>query len=275
MAMSLRSNILGGETSLVQPDGILKKGIYSRYPAQTPKYGQQGPEGTYAEDVARFYITLADPKSDWSNFVIEVSNHNPDAGPIALGVTTGKEDNRSYGYVDFMLESITTSFSEKAQVNEVLTDNYVAYFYGQRAPVFTLSGKLLDTRQDDWAVAFNLLYNSVFRGTRMATLKQVVHLRYNRRIVTGVLTAFSETSSAYGQLASEFNCTMLVKEYLILPEPEWRPTHLKELHGVIDNEYQTVFSIDPDGGRVLERDLSSSNPPAQFRTTVAETTTAG
>lgn len=208
--MSYNSPLVGGNTTLNDVTST-DRGVYAIHPAATVKYGQTGAEKSLTEDVARLYIELSD-KGLKEAILRSISEY--DQGVKLLAQTlVGSPDEVLYGYIDFIVERIDTSFDEKVQLHEVLTDNYVAYFFGQKPPVFRVSGHLLDTRQDDWSAAFYRLYNSVLRGTRMADLKQVVHMRWNNRFTTGVMLNLQESFDSNMQMATTFQFSLLVKSY--------------------------------------------------------------
>ena len=49
------------------------------------------------------------------------------------------------GYLDFLIQNIQMPLQEKIQVSEGLSDNYVAFAFGQSAPVWAFSGYLINS----------------------------------------------------------------------------------------------------------------------------------
>ena len=115
------------------------------------------------------------------------------------------------------MQKANEQLQEKVQVVDVLSDNYVSYFFGQAPPMFQYSGALLNSHQDSWRAVFTSLYHHVLRGTQMARRKTVVTLAYDDVMVTGVLTNLSQLLTAEFELAADFNFSMLVKRYDINP----------------------------------------------------------
>lgn len=254
--MSSRTNPLPGGDTLTPSAINVSRGVYALEPAQTPKYGQQGADGTLAEDVARLYVEV-DNDEDVASFRSNVAAYQGAASDVVDVISSYGKDFAALGYVDFFLEAVNHSFQEKVQLNEVLSDNYVSYFFGQRPVTFTFSGKLMNTRQDDWSSGFYQLYDAVMRGTRMADLKKVVHLRYDRRIASGVLISLSESLTSSMQMVTDFTATMLVKSYTIFPDTQWVPTHLTEQLLTEGPRFQSLQAVNA-AGNIVETSTSNA-----------------
>jgi hypothetical protein len=171
--------------------------------------------------MARMFIPFATEEAK-NEFVSNVANTGDVAayyGARALATTGKLGPGESYGigYIDFLLQRANEQLQEKSQVVDVLSDNYVSYFFGQAPPMFQYSGILLNSHQDSWRAAFTSLYHHVLRGTKMARNKTVVTLSYDDVMVTGVLTDLSQLLTAELELAVTFNFSMLVKRYDINP----------------------------------------------------------
>lgn len=139
--------------------------------------------------------------------------------PLAelLAVRREKQKSRTsprLGYLDFILTQAQEAYAEKAQVHEVGGDGFIAYFFGQRAPVWTYSGALLNTLYDDWYQAFHLLYRDVLRGTRLADLGLTVRLTYAERTVVGSIMNFNTSLSAGAEQAAPFNFQVLAHQVI-------------------------------------------------------------
>ena len=119
------------------------------------------------------------------------------------------------GYIDFLITQVQVGLQEKYQVSETLADNYVAYFFGQSAPVFTYSGYLINTVQDDQATNFFRLYVALLRGTQLARRQKIASLRYDSYIVAGSMLNLSLTHQGQNELLVPFTFQFLVKRVLI------------------------------------------------------------
>jgi hypothetical protein len=144
---------------------------------------------------------------------------------IAVDGATGSTPN-GHGYVDFLLTSANETYQEKVQVVDVLSDNYVAYFFGSAPPVFTYSGVLLNTKQDDWRSAFSILYQHVMRGTQLARRKAVLCLTYDNVVVTGAMLSMNQDLSSDMQMAGRFSFSFLVKRYDVYRDLNSNPSNV-------------------------------------------------
>lgn len=250
--MSQRSPLIGGDLGLTDLPSD-RKGVFGNYPAYTPKYSQRSHNAGSAEDQARLYINIPDNQQD--AFIEKALLYDTTGSLKDLITVLVNTAESGYGYVDFFLESLTMPFQEKMQVVEVLSDSYVSYFFGQKPPMFQLSGTFLNTRQDDQSIAFDILYQTVLRGTRMADLEQIVTLRCDNRIITGVLTNIQQQLTADMQMITRFGMSMLVKTYQVIHEPNRKATRLTPPRDIepleIETESAAIVSVPSLGNRTI------------------------
>jgi hypothetical protein len=122
------------------------------------------------------------------------------------------------GYLDFLLHEVGHSMNEKLQVSETLSDNYVSYFFGQRAPQFRFSGSVLNTLQDDWTVRLYRLFQFFGRGTELARNGLVMRIKYDSFIVAGFMTNYNWSLSAANESVCPFSFDFLVKGIQVIGE---------------------------------------------------------
>jgi hypothetical protein len=194
-----------------------RRGVFAKYPAMSPKY-HTGNTDESLQYMARLFVPYSqkDLKAGCPTSSI----------PYASALST-KGTESAGGYIDFLLQQAQESFTEKFEAVDVLSDNYVSYFYGQQPPIFQYSGILLNSKQDDWRLAFMDIYHEFLRGTKMARRQMVVVLAYDDVFVTGVLVSMSQALNADLELAVPFNFQMLVKRYdahTRLESSDWKPT---------------------------------------------------
>lgn len=217
-------NLVGGDFSLLP--GALeaeknaaerRKGVFSTHPAMTPKYTPTNDDRAL-ETMARLLIPMSGQKA-LDKFVASFGGpSSSEAQKLAKTLASignkGSKGAYGLGYIDFLLVSAVESYQEKVQIVDVLSDNYVAYYFGAAPPVFQYSGVLLNSKQDDWRSAFTIIYNDIIRGTELARRKAVVTLSYDNMAVTGTVMNMSQNFSADGpfyQLAASFNFSLLVQ----------------------------------------------------------------
>lgn len=131
------------------------------------------------------------------------------------------------GYVDFLITQVQAGLQEKYQISETLADNYVAYFFGQSAPVFTYSGYLINTVQDDQLTNFFRLYVALLRGTQLARRQKIASLRYDSFIVAGAMLNLNFSHQAQNEMLVPFSFQFLVKRVLVTNYTSgWIPTRV-------------------------------------------------
>lgn len=235
-------DLIGGDASLVnQKDNHQKgapKGVFSLNPASTPKYRTDIARAT--ESMARILIPFSSAAAR-NRFVRRLPAGDARILGDALAVSDKTAKSRTgagTGYIDFLLQNVQETYQEKVQVTDVLSDNYVAYFFGQEPPMFTYQGTLLNTRQDDWRSAFSIIYSELLRGTKLARRRRLMTLTYDNVAVTGTIVAMSQNLTADMEMAASFTFQMLVKRYDVyrLPGTVFNPptTFTNVLGKVVD-----------------------------------------
>jgi len=196
------------------------RGVFAEVPGATPKYAVNDGtvDGDFRESLARLFL----PVKNYDSFIKEFET-KPETQRIAkvLGGTVDSEGNTSggNGYIDFLLQNVQHTIQEKSQIIETLADEHIAYFFGQGAAVFTYSGTLLNTKQDDQAMNMLRLYNEMGRGTKLAQRNTLLSIRYDGLIVSGAMLGLSLGLNAEMEMAVPFNFSLLVKQIVQLPSP--------------------------------------------------------
>lgn len=254
--MTLRGregNPLGGDA--LQGQGNVR-GVFAKYPAMTPKYhtGQSagGAPDASLERMARLFLVFPEEPSQLKEKFIRTV-----PGPAKVFARRMSTAHGGMGYIDFLLTQAQESMSESMQIVQVLSDNYVSYFYGRTPPVFQFNGVLINSVQDDWRVAMWLIYEHLLRGTQMARRKLTVTLAYDSVAVTGVMVNMSEILRAEDELAVPFSFNMLVKRFDVIRRPQLGPTPLEGFPFKIEPDTFASTVVEP--ARVSRRKLSE--PP--------------
>lgn len=191
-------------------------GQYSSFPGATPKYARHLP-GRNRENydtLARMYIRVKNKRRPDRIRKSLKSSVSQDVSTVMLG--DGSSASPARGYIDFFLETIQSNLSEKVQITEVLEDNFVAFFFGASPPMYTFSGNLMNTLQDDWAVQMLSAYEELFRGTMLARRGLQLYIRYDSYIVSGACVGLSLIRSASNENVVPFTLQMLVHRQHLL-----------------------------------------------------------
>lgn len=197
-----------------------QQGVFADYPLATPKYAKNkgNRNAEFRDTLARIYISLADAGKALQDAYIASLPVGGSTEALAR-VLIGANSKGGTGFIDFFLTSVNETHQEIMQVDKVLADDYVAFFYGQNPPQFQYSGMLLNSMQDDQRSGFARAYQVMLRGTQLARRGALARLRYDSVIVSGVMIATSQQLAAENEMVVPFSFTFLVKEYVILDNP--------------------------------------------------------
>lgn len=226
--------IPGGETKLVLGDSAEdrkearteSRGVFAAFPGATKKYiVNDGPrDNEYRETMARMFIQMTEQERKL--FVDTVKD--PVTQKLAeVLVGTGNAGEGGTGFIDFLLQRVNERFTEKYQVVEGLSDNFVVYLFGQGAPTFSYSGMLLNTYQDDQRVWMTKLYQDVLRGTQLARRRKLLRLRYDSVIVSGVMLDLNMALEADKEDRVPFTFNFIPTQYVVYTPSLGNPTRLK------------------------------------------------
>lgn len=202
------------------------KGVHSSWPFMTPKSARwiQNRHHEFEDTMARMFIKV--PTKDYQRFVNSLEDDQTKL--IAKYLVGDNAKKGGVGYIDFFLQSVRHQFVEKMQVTEVLSDNYVSFFFGHQAPIFSYSGVLMNTYQDDWTMRMFRIFRDLGRGTQLARHGQLLSLRYDSMIVSGAMTNFAWGLEAGRETYCDFSFDFLVKTIYIILGSNAFPTKVSD-----------------------------------------------
>jgi hypothetical protein len=117
-------------------------------------------------------------------------------------------------YSKFFLESVNENHQERVQTVETFNDFYV-YFYGERPPIYTFSGHLLNFRNYNWVNEFMFLYTNFWRGTKATAKGAKVYITYNYQQIHGYILNVQTNLQALTDKAAPFSISMIVTKKII------------------------------------------------------------
>ncbi len=217
---------IASDAEIVQEDqaGAYNPGQYGTFalhPLATPKYALGKPrDAEYKETLARMYVDLGSTDDRVKQRYLQSLSGDAQTQALAK-ILVGAGQKVQTGFIDFFLQHVQESFTEKLQVDQVLGDNYVAFYFGQEPPVFSFSGNLLNSQQDDQRVGFALAYQHLLRGTALGRRGALMRVRYDSVIVSGTGGAMTQDLDAANELVVPFTFSLLVKEYVIIQQPRY------------------------------------------------------
>lgn len=212
---------LGGNKSLTEAPGEgVRKGVYSLQPGLTPKTSEVPFYEGGDEELCRLFVQLPSNR-DFKKFQSMVrSLYGVEAAKLTKELVGGR------GYVDFLVTSISRSHQEKAQIVPVLSDKAVVYAFGQNPVQLQVRGVLLNTEQDDNSTAFDILYQSVLRATRLADIQAKCYFFTPDRYYVGCFINYSPSQNSEMQSADQFSFQFLVSKMYVYHRPDHYPTKI-------------------------------------------------
>jgi hypothetical protein len=202
------------------------RGVHSSWPFMTPKHARwlKNRHHEYEDTMARMFIQV--PAADYEKFLASLDD--PETALIAKYLTGDSVKQGGVGYIDFFLSSVKQRFVEKVQITEVLSDNYVAFFFGQQAPTFSFQGYLMNTYEDDWTMRMYRIFRDLGRGTQLAKRGQIMNIRYDSMIVSGAMLDLDWDLIAGRETYTDFSFNFLIKSVYIVYGGLAAPTKVKD-----------------------------------------------
>jgi len=225
------------------------QGVFAGWPAMTPKYMRhvQGRSAGAQTTMARMYVKARLGKGSsaaakkYKRFSALLDSFpEPGTQEIASILMGDGSEVGGLGYFDFFLQRVDHPIHEKFQVVETLSDNYVAFFFGQQAPVFSYSGVVMNTYQDDWAMRLLRMFRDITRGSQLARRGLLFYIKYDSMIVSGAMMNLHFTINASTETAVPFSFQLLVKKVHIVQGGIAPPTMAPEGDTFIPENYQLV-----------------------------------
>jgi len=146
--------------------------------------------------------------ADWYRNGRPVSNNDPGQGPRQIAPwehdekpasircfglrknpngSTPKEDVELIpAYTKFFLESAQEAHVERSQIVETFGDFFV-FFFGERPPMYSFSGTLMNTKNANWVSDFKFWYDQYLRGTKCVENNARLLLTYGGRQIEGFM----------------------------------------------------------------------------------------
>lgn len=112
-------------------------------------------------------------------------------------------------YTKFILESVQEARQERSQIIETFGDFYV-FFFGERPPIFTYSGTLINAQNVNWVQEFNYYYDNFLRGTKCVEKNARILLTYGNVQVEGFMLGFNEAMTAMDEQGVKITFSLVI-----------------------------------------------------------------
>lgn len=114
-------------------------------------------------------------------------------------------------YTKFFIESVQEAHVERSQIVETFGNFYV-FMFGERPPVYTFSGKLVNSKNANWLSDLMFMYQTYLRGTRCVELNARLILTYGGRQIEGLMLNINSATQAAIEGSVEFSFQVVVFE---------------------------------------------------------------
>lgn len=112
-------------------------------------------------------------------------------------------------YTKFLMQSCQESHFERYQIIETFNDFYV-FMFGEKPPIYSFSGTLINTESFNWVQDFMLLYEAYFRGTRCVESDSKAIITFGNRQMEGYILNVSSQTQAQSEEGVPFSFQMVI-----------------------------------------------------------------
>jgi hypothetical protein len=108
---------------------------------------------------------------------------------------TAKDRDLIPAFTKFIMNSVQEGHQERVQIVETFSDFYM-FFYGERPPIYTYNGMLINSKNANWVADFMYYYEDHLRGTKCAEHNAKLILTYGGRQVEGYILSMNTSTTA-------------------------------------------------------------------------------
>jgi hypothetical protein len=112
-------------------------------------------------------------------------------------------------YTKFFIEGVQEAHVERSQIVETFGNFYV-FMFGERPPVYSFSGKLVNSKNANWVSDLMFMYETYLRGTRCVEQNARLILTYGGRQIEGLMLNVNTATQAAIEGAVEFSFQVVV-----------------------------------------------------------------
>lgn len=120
-----------------------------------------------------------------------------------------KVDDLLPAYTKFFIETVQEAHVERSQIVETFGNFYV-FMFGERPPVYSFSGKLVNSRNANWVSDLMFMYQQYLRGTKCVELNARLILTYGGRQIEGLMLNVNTATQATVEGSVEFSFQVVV-----------------------------------------------------------------
>lgn len=183
----------------------------------------------------RAYIKLltsnpSAPRSGTEGGFAEPAILQGDGNPLDQAINSGS--SKYGGYADFLLTGIRCSLDEKMQITETFGDGEVVYYFGRQPIMFSFSGILVDSQDNDWFTQFVTMYGHVMRGSKLAQNYELLKIVLPNMELVGTIPHMSWQQDSQNDVQIQFEFQFLAKQVI--------PLAVTPLNGPLSNSANLI-----------------------------------
>lgn len=206
----------------------------------SPRYHMRTKEGKSNRGVRSTFRILSGVEGFGNNFEGSEAQLFKSLTSISSESDDGS-GNSNFSY--FLLQNISISQTEKAQIFDLFGDNYVVYYLGRNPTTISLNGVTIDDANNNWWYRFMVGYQTFLRGTATATSKTLVELTTCNMQVIGTIMNLSTGQDASRDTDISFGMQLLVKTIKFLGVSG--ANDIGSLRNTLSNSFANTSSIIP------------------------------
>ena len=123
------------------------------------------------------------------------------------------------GYTKLILESVEESHQERSQIVETFGDFYV-FLYGERPPMYSFSGTLINTKSYNWVSDFVYYYETFLRGTKCVEQNARITMMYGGRMIEGFMLGMSMSTNSVNEAGVKVGFSIVVTDRRLITRSE-------------------------------------------------------
>ena len=195
-------------------EGVFKPNVISASAINSADYYRRGrlkpPVDSTAPNANR---KILNTQYDYNPRFLQDSENEEVASLRLIGKIAGGSKSEEVDlippYSKFFLESYQEGHMERSQIVETFGEFY-AFFFGERPPVYTFGGTLLNTKDINWKEDFMFYYDNFLRGSKAVEYKAKVVLTYGLSQVEGYILGVNTQAQAANDKGVNVSFQMLV-----------------------------------------------------------------
>ena len=160
------------------------------------------------ERTSDFYRDGDPTKSNFARFITPFEDEQASIR-VVRNVESENPQDIIPRYTKFILESVQEQNQERVQIVETFGDFYT-FFYGEKPPIYTFQGTLINTKNVNWVSDFMVTYEAFLRGTRCVEQRAQIILTYGGRQIQGFIMSTNNRTQAAADVGVPFGFQMVV-----------------------------------------------------------------